>query len=78
MLGEIFWNTSPCDAGDRRRRNLVAIPLRQIRVDHPLIAALRVTVVCRIGGPMFLLGILVVIAGRHRPAIPGHGPPRSG
>ena len=67
-----------CDAGHRGGRHLVAIPLRQIRLDHLLLAALRVTTVA-IGSPMFHFGILVVVAGHVIGLlIPSPGPPQSG
>jgi nitrate reductase gamma subunit len=48
---------------DLRRRAHLALPLRQVRLDHPLVASSTRTGCCGIGSPLFHFGMLGVVGG---------------
>ena len=58
--------------GDLRGRPLLALPLRQVRLDHPLLPALRGPAAADRVSPLFHFGMLGVVGGHvDRPAGPG-------
>ena len=60
----LLWVVVPyvCHRG-LRRRPLLALPLRQVRLDHPLVASCTSAALLRWGSPLFHFGILLVLVG---------------